>query len=94
MILILITQESGVRSQESGVNPPLAPPRRGRKKKKEKVFWLRSAEQSSMALCSGYDIIPLFTNADKPNRHNQNPVGAPFGSFALANGHSPPTVVY
>ncbi|NEN88253.1 MAG: hypothetical protein F6K48_04720 [Okeania sp. SIO3H1] len=25
----------GVRSQSSGVNPPLAPPRRGRKKKKE-----------------------------------------------------------
>ncbi|WP_293125767.1 hypothetical protein [Okeania sp. SIO1I7] len=35
-------EESGVRTQESGVNPPLAPPRRGRKKKKEeekeKVF--------------------------------------------------------
>ncbi|NEN88306.1 MAG: hypothetical protein F6K48_05000 [Okeania sp. SIO3H1] len=28
----------GVRRTESGVNPPLAPPRRGRKKKKEKVF--------------------------------------------------------
>ncbi|NET24109.1 hypothetical protein [Okeania sp. SIO1I7] len=25
----------GVRSQSSGVNPPLAPPRRGRKKEKE-----------------------------------------------------------
>ncbi|NES69785.1 MAG: GAF domain-containing protein [Okeania sp. SIO2D1] len=31
---------SGVRSQESGVNPPLAPPRRGRKEKKRK-YWRR-----------------------------------------------------
>ncbi|NEN93466.1 MAG: hypothetical protein F6K48_33130 [Okeania sp. SIO3H1] len=37
--------DGGVSPQESGVNPPLAPPRRGKRRRnqeeKEKVFWSR-----------------------------------------------------
>ncbi|WP_293078569.1 hypothetical protein, partial [Okeania sp. SIO3B5] len=52
--------DGGVRSQESGVNPPLTPPRRGRLKLEEgRRRTGVEGESFFITLLSGHDIIAL-----------------------------------